>query len=426
MLKDRLRNNSSLIESFFSLSLLSGLSLLMPLVTMPYIVRVVGAANFGVYSYVYVLIIYLQQLSNYGFAMSATKQVAQNRDNPEALNRIYNGVTVCRFMLFLVGILAFAALSPLLLKESDEKLIFLLGLGFVLGDVLNPVWLFQGMEKMRYMTIVQFISRLLFTLLIFVLIRQASDYKYIILYNSLGVLLAGIVSTIFAQRQFGVRFALPKWKDIKFQMIDGAALFFSTIGVTLYTNVNVFILNFFVPKEILGIYAAAEKIINGLKSLCSPISQALFPHFSHSFGQQSRRTSVHNLARVSKILAVLLLLECIVVYFCADWIVQLLCGEKFLAAVPIVRLMCPVILIGALNYLWGVVGLVNLNLKQHFLAFVLLSGVTSVSFLFVMVQIIGVNAAPLATILAESVLLIACFLTILSYRKRSIKNNEWL
>ena len=200
--KEQVTNNRSIIESFLSLSILNGLNLLLPLVTLPYLLRVIGPEKYGIYSFVYVIIQYLLLLSSYGFNFSATKQVSQYRDNINEVSRIYIGVITARLLLTFIGLILFSLISFYVLKSKEEFNVFEMGVGIVLGDIFIPVWLFQGMEKMRYLTLVNVISKIVFTILIFFVIISPEDYKYIILLNSLGYVAAGICSTIIVKRFF--------------------------------------------------------------------------------------------------------------------------------------------------------------------------------------------------------------------------------
>ena len=415
----QIQNYKSLFESFFSLSVLNGVNVILPLITLPYILRVVGSANYGIYAYVYVLIQYLLLLNNYGFNLSATKQIAENREDKSRLNIIYNSVTACRLLLFLVGVSLFAALSPLLLNTDIKKMMFIMGLGMVLGDVLNPVWLFQGMEKMRYMTIVNLISKLIFTVLIFVFIKKAEDYPYILLINSLGFLLAGIASVIIAKKQFRISFAIPKRKDVCFQFKEGLALFGTSIGTNLYGNANVFILNFFVDSTMVGMYAAAEKVFKGLQAATSSITQALFPYTSKIFFGQTFNFKITKLQYICKILLLLLTIPTIGVFVGADVLIKLLCGTEYETSINLFRIISPVIIIGALNYTLGFIGLVNLNQQKIFLRGVLVSGCISVIFLLVTIPYWGVYSASFAMLLSEIVLLVICL-----YEVKKLKINN--
>jgi len=401
---NKIKNQKSLVESFFSLSILNLLNVFLPLVTLPYILRIVGVANYGVYAFVYVFIQYLLIITSYGFNFSATKQIAQNRDNKDQLNIIYNSVIACRLLLLLGGVILFGALSPLLLNTENKRFMFIMGLGIVLGDTFNPVWLFQGMEKMRYMTIVNVLSKTVFTILIFLLIRKADDFPYIILINSCGFLIAGLISTIITKTQFGIKFFPPQWDDIKFQFKDGFALFGSTVGTNLYSNANIFILNFFVSGTAVGLYAAAEKIIKGLQTLTSPVTQALFPHIGNDFHGQTTRYKLYKIKKISKLLILILIIPNLMIFFGAHLLVKLFCGNGYEESALLLKIMSPVLIIGTLNYVLGVIGLVNLNQQKVFFHGVLIAGLASVLFLVFTVPYLGVKAASLGVPLSELVL----------------------
>jgi len=137
-----------------------------------------------------------------------------------------------------------------------------------------------------------------FTIFDFVFISKASDYKYIIILNALGYITGGIFSTILAVKLFGIKFIMPKFKEIVFQYKEGSALFGSTIGMELYRNANIFILRFFVDDAAVGIYAAAEKVIKGVQMIISPFVQALFPHLSLEFNQHTLEDNLMTIKKV--------------------------------------------------------------------------------------------------------------------------------
>ena len=238
----QLKRNKQIIENFFSLSVLNALNVLLPLITLPYILHVVGKANYGAYSYVYAVLQYVILFSTYGFNFSATKQISQCRDDAQAVSRIYNSVIACKGVIavLLSGLLLVC--SRIVFKDGVGVLMFLYGLGMVVGDIFTPVWLFQGMEKMKYMTIVNASSKILFTILIFIVVREQDDFDLLILLNSFGYILAGLLSLILVYRQFHVGLYRTTWKDIRFQLKEGSAVFGSTFGMNLYRNANKFFL----------------------------------------------------------------------------------------------------------------------------------------------------------------------------------------
>ena len=414
----RLKRYRQVIENFFSLSILNALNVLLPLVTLPYILHVVGKANYGAYSYVYTVLQYVIMFSTYGFNFSATKQISQCRDDKEAVSRIYNAVIACKGVIaILLSVLLFLS-SRIVFKDEAGQLMFLYGLGMVVGDIFTPVWLFQGMEKMKYMTLVNASSKVLFTVLIFIVVRERDDFGLLILLNSFGYLLAGLLSLILVYRQFHIRFCRTTIKELLFQIKEGGAVFGSTFGMNLYRNANVIILKQFVSDDLVGIYSAAEKVIKGFQSLISPAAQALFPHLSLRFKGKTVKDNVKLLRKISIPFTAVVVAVTVGVYLFAPMISNILCGKEFVACVPLIRIMTLVILFGEINYLLGIVGLINMDGQRYFFRSVLITGIFSVVFMLLMTPCHGVYAAAWAMSMSEILLFVLCLLSLYRINKR--------
>lgn len=396
------------VENFFSLSILNALNVLLPLVTLPYILHVIGKANYGIYSYVYMVLQYVILFSTYGFNFSATKQISQCRDDVCAVSRIYSSVIASKTLIALPLVALLLLLSRVVFRDAEAPVMFLLGLGMVVGDILTPTWLFQGMEKMKYMTIVNASSKILFTVLVFLVVRSESDFVWLILLNSMGYLLAGVLSLVLARRQFATRFLAVGWRDVGAQLRDGLAVFGSTFGMYLYRNANVIILKQFVSNDVVGIYSAAEKVVKGFQSLISPAAQALFPHLSLRFKDKPVKENLQLLRRLIVPFTGVVLAVSLMVFAFAPLISDILCGKSFSDCVPLIRVMVLVILFGEVNYLIGIVGLVNMNRQRYFFFAVLVTGLFSVGFLLLTVQAHGAHAAAWAMSLSEVLLTCLC------------------
>ena len=401
-----------IIENFFSLSILNALNVLLPLVTLPYILHTVGKANYGAYSYVYAVLQYVILFSTYGFNFSATKQISQCRDDKEAVTRIYNAVIVCKGIIAVVLSVLLLLLSRLVFKDEVGLMMFVYGLGMVVGDIFTPVWLFQGMEKMKFMTMINASSKILFTVLIFIVVRSREDYDLLILLNSLGYILAGMLSIVLVNTQFKIRFRRSTFGDIVSQFKDGGAVFGSTFGMNLYRNANVIILKQFVTDDLVGIYSAAEKVVKGFQSIISPAAQALFPHLSQRFKGKPVKNNMRLLRRIALPFTAVVLVVSLGVYIFAPIISDLLCGKEFAACVPFIRIMVLVILFGEINYLVGIVGLINMDGQALFFRSVLITGCFSVVFMLLCVPHWGVTAAAWAMSLSEILLFCLCLFSL--------------
>lgn len=397
-----------IVESFLSLSILNAVNIILPLITLPYLIRVVGLEKYGAYSIVYTILQYVLLLSAYGFSYTTTKLIAQNRDDISQVNRIFYSTIYARFVISIPALVLFL-IVVLLFYPSGYLILYIGGIGIVLGDILNPVWLFQGYEKMRYMTIANFICKIIFTILIFICITSEDDYIYINVLNSLGYMVSGIITIYISYKYFHIGrpyFSIP---DICFQLKEGWSIFVSTIFMNLYRNSNIFILGFFVSEYNVGLYSTAEKVIKAVQSLVAPVSNALFPYFAASFKNDDVKNNARRVMALNKKLFYALLLLSLVVIATSDIINILISGGADKNITYLICLMTPVIFVGGMNYILGIVGLVNLNCNQLFLKYVTLSGLASIVFLILTVRIGGVYSGSVSMVLAEIMLFYFCY-----------------
>lgn len=409
------------IENFFSLSVLNAVNIVLQLITLPYILSVVGKANYGIYSYVFMVVQYIILFSTYGFNYSATKMISQHRDDNDAVTRIYNAVIGCKMLIAVVLVAAIVMCAGWVFEERIGFVMFLLGTGMIVGDILNPVWLFQGMEKMKYMTLVNSLSKIIFTVLVFFVVSSVDDFYLLILLNSCGYLLAGLLSVFLAYRQFNVRLGIPRFSDMIAQFKDGGAMFGSTFGMNLYRNAHVIILKHFASNEAVGLFSAAEKVIHGFQSVILPAAQALFPHMSLRMKEKNAVERASLVKKVMKPLVLLSLAAALFVYIFAPWISDILCGKDFAECIPLIRIMSLVIIFGEVNYIAGIVGLVNMDRQNYFFRSVLITGICSCLITLALVHSSGAYAGAISLSASEALLMAMCLYGLFGNKKTVIR-----
>lgn len=403
-----IKKYKQVIENFFSLSVLNAVNIVLQLITLPYILSIVGKANYGIYSYVFMVVQYIILFSTYGFNFSATKKISLLRDDNAAVTSIYNAVIGCKMLIAIVLVVAVVLCSGWVFEEEIGFVMFLLGIGMIVGDILNPVWLFQGMEKMKFMTLVNSSSKIIFTVLVFFVVRSVDDFYLLILLNSCGYLLAGILSVFLAYKQFNVRLGVPHLGDMIAQFKDGGAMFGSTFGMNLYRNAHVLILKHFASNEAVGLFSAAEKVIHGFQSVIQPAAQALFPHMSLKFKDKNTKERLSLMKKVMMPLVGLSIVAALFVYIFAPWISDILCGKDFRECIPLIRIMSLVIIFGEVNCIAGIVGLVNMDRQNYFFRSVLVTGVCSCLITLALVHSCGEYAGAISLAASEALLMVMC------------------
>ena len=269
-----------LLSNFFSLTVLQGANFILPLISLPYLVRTLEIENFGLVMFAQAFIMYFIIIVDYGFNFSATREISIHREDKEKVSLIFSTVMLIKVVLI---VLSFILLSIVVFSFEKFKInweLYYLTFGMVVGQALFPIWFFQGIERMKYITILNITAKLIFTISIFIVINNKEDYLFVPILNSLGYIIAGLISLYIIFKDFKVKIIRPNFEYAKKTFMESSNLFISNLSVTLYTASNTFILGLFTNNAIVGIYASIEKLVLAIKNLYVPLYQALFPWLS--------------------------------------------------------------------------------------------------------------------------------------------------
>ena len=421
-----------ILENIFSLSLLNGINYVFPIILIPYLTKVLGLQNYGKYAFSYSIILYFTLIVNYGFDLSATKRIAINKFDKTKIQNIFSAVIVARLLLALLSSVLLIIFTYLFSTNFYDYYLYLAGIGFILSSAIHPVWLYQGLEKMKYITLISFLSRASTLLLIILLVKSSEDYIYVNLYYAIGLLLASLISFLIATIQFKFKLFLPKWKDVKFEFIDGWQIFLSTIFMNFYRNSNIVILGAVSTYEVVALYAAGEKIIKAFQALVSPIAAALFPFFGGQFGSGLNKTGIVQFKRFAKIYFVLLLIISVFILFFSYPLINYYLPSEFAKAITNIKIMSFVIVFGGLNYFYGINGLINMGFQKQFTISVFIAGFFNLIicyFLSLYFRDIGASIAMLVTEILLFIFIYFYFIKFIKskqYVSKSISYNSQL
>ena len=277
--KKRLENkdNRNLVENFISLSTVQVFSMVLPLVTLPYILRVLGLANYGSIVLAGSLIAYFTSVTDYSFKITATRDVAVFRNSKRKLDLIYSKVMILKTLLFLVS---FAIISTIVLLYPPfykARLLFFLTVPMLIGNTIFPDWFFLGMEKMKYITILNLCVNIIFTTCVFVFIKHKEDYWKYPLIQSSGLILSGIVAQVILIKKYKLNFIFLKPATIGNALKANFPIFVNQCMPQLYNNTSTFLLGILTNTITLGTYDAIKKIVDLCIVLVGIVSRVFFP-----------------------------------------------------------------------------------------------------------------------------------------------------
>ncbi|KNY29648.1 flippase [Pseudobacteroides cellulosolvens] len=327
-----------LISNFFSLAVLQILNYLFPIITMPYLLRVIGAEKFGIIAIQTATFSYFQLLVDYGFNLSATKNISVNRDDKNKVSEIFSSVMTIKCGLLAVSLIIMVILINVITAFRDYQTIYYIAFIGLIGNAFFPVWFFQGIERMKYITYFNFFSRLAFTVLIFIVIKVENDYFKVVLLNSIASIIIGIVSVWIVVVNFRVKYMIPRFSVLKGYFLEGWYIFISTFSVNMYINSNTLILRAFTNDTVVGYYSMAEKIITAVRSLASVIFQAIYPYVCSKALESKEK--LKDFYRKVFIPAVIVFLSgCLILLVFSGLIIRLMAGEQVIESEVILKIL---------------------------------------------------------------------------------------
>ncbi len=320
----------TLFGNFISLSLLQVVNYLLPLITLPYLTGIIGVDMFGLLAIAAAIVVYFQTFIDFGFDYTAARDIAKNQHDIDAVSKIFWTVSVTKLILMFASLIILVLMIILIPYFREHDVLILLTFLYIPGRILFPEWFFQGMEKMKYITILNVAAKLLFTILIFVFIREKADYIFQPLLIAAGYLASGIASVIVIIRHFRIRFYRPVGKDIRESLNDSFDVFINLLMPNLYNNLSTLLLGFWWGNSAAGIFEAGKKVILLSEQALQVLSRTFFPYLANNI----RNHHVFN--KISLSTGVFFMLMFLAG---ADLFVKILFTEEFAPAVAIIRLM---------------------------------------------------------------------------------------
>lgn len=365
-LKVKAVRHKSFIQNFSYLSALQIFNLILPLITFPYLIRVLGKETYGLVIFAQALISYLAILVGFGFNISATKDISIHRNDKAKLSEIVSSVLTLKILLMILTFIILGFLLYFIPRTHGYKALFILSMWVCLFDVMFPIWYFQGIEQMKYIAYITMTSRLLFLGLIFIFIHSPEDFLLVPVLYGTGALVAGAVSMVIIFIKHKIQFRLQSYTNLKYYFKDSVPIFISNVSISLYVNTNKIIAGAFLGMAEVAYYDLAEKLTTVLKIPQNILSQSLFPKISKE----------KNLGFIKRIFKLTVMLN-VALFLCAlifsKYIILILGGAQMLPSQNVVIILAITVPFIAMSNIFGIQLLIPFGYSNLFSRVVLTS-----------------------------------------------------
>lgn len=356
-----------MISNFSFLSITQILNIFIPLMTYPFLIRVVGNDKYGLVIYAQTIITYLAILISFGFNITAVREISIFRDDKEKINQIFSSVILIKLILFIFSLFILGFLLTFLPFAKGYEFLYLISMWACLSEIIFPLWYFQGVQQVKYITYITLINRLLFLVSIFLFVKSPTDYLKIPLINAICTIISGGISIYIILVKHQIKFNFQPLTILNKYFKEALSVFISDISMMVYLNTNKVIVGSYLGLTNLSYYDLAEKIISILKMPQSMLSQAIFPKVSH----EKNMDLVKKVFKYSIYFHIVLM---ILIYQFSEKIVLLLGGVKMLQAVTIIKVLVFSLPIVIMSNIIGILILLPLGYKNEYNRVIISSG----------------------------------------------------
>jgi PST family polysaccharide transporter len=336
------------LHNVLSLSGLQIITYILPIIIVPYLFRVIGPEKFGLIAFAQAFVQYFMIITDYGFNVSATKEISLCGENKAKMINIISAVMTLKTVLAFLSLLILCAVVYFVPRFKDDWLVYALSFGTVLGNTLFPAWFFQGTETMKYTAKLNIIGQFAYAFGIFIFIHSHNDFLLVPAITSLSALITGLLGQYILFARFDVSFQFPKLKDLHRQLQAGWNVFISVVAINAYTTTRVFAVGLLTNNTLTGFYSVAERISNAVQTFpLYSFTQAVFPRLSKIYSKNQLK-AFEIMQQVQRITVIISLIFLPLVFILAPMIVKLVCGGSYPAAVLSLRfLLVSVLFIGS-------------------------------------------------------------------------------
>ena len=403
-------SNKTFAKNTFFLYIMTGAKFVLPLIITACLTRRLGPDAYGVISYLTPVMGYFILLFDFGFNFSATKKIAQHRADPVLIEKTIAAVYTAKILLVLAGFLPLMLLLLCIDLLRQYVLLTVLYYLSTAAQIFIPDFLYRGLEKMEGVTTRYILAKLITAVLIFLAVRDDGGLILVPLAYLIGTVAAALHTNHHMVKKLGYRVALGGLREAAAELRESGIYFVSTFASTALSVTSTFVMGIVgMPTAQIAYWGVAFQVVQAVQAMYDPITTSIYPHVA---GKRDHKFVL----RITLCLLPLVAAGCVLLYCLAGLAVKIIAGSAYLAAVPVLQALTPMLLFSFVAQMLGfpllgalgrerqasfttlvaagaqILGLVGLALSHHFtlLSLALLRNVTEVIFMILRIYFVGV------------------------------------
>lgn len=321
-----------ILSNFFSLGSIHLTNLILPLISMPYLIHVLGLNSYGILTFSQATIGMLSEFADFGFQYSATRVIAIHKSDTKKINTIFSSVIISKLIFLIIALFILLILTHIMSSFENNKYIIYITFLMAIGNAIFPFWFFLGIEKTKYISYLNILSKIIFTGGLFIFVTKSDDINIAAYLFSGGYLVSGMIAFFIAIYKFKIRLVLPSIIDVTNTIKDSASFFLARISATIYGASDPILLGIVLGSEAVGIYSVAEKLYFAVIRCYQAVANAVYPFMS----------SKKNILLFKKIFYIIIMLHIIgiaILWSLSSWIVPFFTRQSVLEVITIFKIL---------------------------------------------------------------------------------------
>ncbi len=395
----------SIKMNFIMNTILTVSGFIFPLITFPYITRILLPEGTGRVNFAISLINYFVMLAMLGIPTYGIRACAQVRDDKEKLSRTAHELLFINLFMCIISYGLLAAALAFIPRLYEDRLLYIVASATILLTAIGMEWLFKALEQYTYITVCSMIFKVIAVIAMFLLVHQKSDY---IIYGAISVLAASAsnIMNLIRARKYIIMHPLGGY-NLKKHFKPVLVFFAMACAITIYTNLDNVMLGFMKGDVDVGYYNVAVKVKTFLVAIVTSLGNVLLPRVSY-YIQQGKYDEFKRVC--SKAINFVFLtaapLSLFFILFAANG-VYLLSGPAYTASIVPMQIIMPTVLLIGLTGIMGIQVLVPLGKEKYVLYSEIAGAVVDLILNWILIPQMGAAGAAIGTLVAEFVVL--CF-----------------
>ncbi|MGL5414768.1 MAG: flippase [Clostridium sp.] len=371
-------------------------TLFLPLITVPYISRVLGANGVGVSSYTNSIVQYFVILGTIGISLYGNRQIAYVRDDKEKLSVTFWAITILK--LITTGV-AFIVYMIIFANQKDYKIVFLIQGINILVATIDISWLFMGLEDFKKTVTRNIIVRIIGVILIFTFVKHENDVALYVFINAIMALIGNLVMWPYLSKT--VQKVKVKWSDIREHIRPAMALFIPQIAIQIYAVLDRSMLGFLSNTTQVGLYQQSQSIVKLVLGLVTSLGVVMLPRMSNVFASGDRDKLKEHLNRSLIGVSYVSIPMAFGLASIAEKFVPWFFGKGFGEVKYLLIISVPILFLIALSNVLGVQYLLPTNKNRQFTISVTVGAIVNVILNFILIPHYDAFGSCIATVVAE-------------------------